>query len=440
MIKTMNITLVMETLLQEIDSICKENGMPYYLMGETLVYAMRGKGFPLRRKYLSIAMHANDVDRFIKAVDKINNRTTESLLNNKKFPGFYLRYIDLDSLMYDTSKKSQKYDNYCIGINIYILFPYRKSGSKKSIIIEKARNKWAKWIGEEPSKFNLQILQQVAVLGKLTRHFRKMLKRKPTKKGSVECYTEDGSHLIFDKKNFGQGKTVEINSYTYMIPFNPKIVAKKTNFGTLLLGNKNMKCVLNRSFIVAYGIPGNEFLDRITNGKLIKSNNIKRYNWYKKWKEEVFEPIWAKRLEYYEYYFLTKERFMFYKYLCLEQKEYIKKLYAECDFDELSDVMASYLRRMKVHSKRHFGLYFDKDIFVIAIVTMVYLELNNENLKNVAIRNVKRIIRIVDLIPQPYLIPIEDIHRKDSYSSEQLEIIRSDIKAEINEIIESMIR
>jgi len=87
-------------LLKEIDQCCEQNGIDYYLCGTALLEAYRVEKLPEGAHHISVALFANDVGKFLEAMDQRKGRSLEHWGNNKNYPDFSLRYIDKESLCY----------------------------------------------------------------------------------------------------------------------------------------------------------------------------------------------------------------------------------------------------------------------------------------------------------------------------------------------------
>ena len=78
------------TIMDEVDRICKENNLRYYLMCGSCIGAVRHKGFIPWDDDLDIAMPFNDFIRFIKLITQ--NQAKNSILSES----FYLRWINTE--------------------------------------------------------------------------------------------------------------------------------------------------------------------------------------------------------------------------------------------------------------------------------------------------------------------------------------------------------
>lgn len=90
------------SLLKEVDKICKKNKIPYYLSPQLTLCKVTGQPFPQSPLCGVIVMKTEDMERFRQVVEEKcpDRRALESMRNNKRFPGFYLRYVNKDTLCY----------------------------------------------------------------------------------------------------------------------------------------------------------------------------------------------------------------------------------------------------------------------------------------------------------------------------------------------------
>ncbi len=101
-------------ILKEVDKICKENNITYYLGEGTLLGAVRHNGFIPWDDDLDILMPRNDYERFIDlAVNQLN--TKYRVLNDKTYENYYLPFTKIVSLIkYDFLNTVVKFDDeYC---------------------------------------------------------------------------------------------------------------------------------------------------------------------------------------------------------------------------------------------------------------------------------------------------------------------------------------
>lgn len=89
-------------LLKEIDTICRKNKITYFLSPYFTLCAVTGRPFPQNPTAGNVYMKTGDMERFKNAFEEEPElrRALESMDNNKRFPGFFLRYTDKDTLYY----------------------------------------------------------------------------------------------------------------------------------------------------------------------------------------------------------------------------------------------------------------------------------------------------------------------------------------------------
>ena len=85
-------------LLLEIKEMCEKENIDYYLCEYLLLDALQNQKITGTYHDFSIMIKAEDVKKFIRAVNEKENREIECLTNNPKFPGFYMRYVATDTL------------------------------------------------------------------------------------------------------------------------------------------------------------------------------------------------------------------------------------------------------------------------------------------------------------------------------------------------------
>lgn len=113
---------VLLSLLKEIDEICKKNKIEYYLAPRLALHAFYEKNFPASPLAGGVLMKLSDMDKFRCAFYEENaqHRALESMHDNKRFPGLFLRYENKDTLCFRMNE-GRNYEFPGIGIDIYPL-------------------------------------------------------------------------------------------------------------------------------------------------------------------------------------------------------------------------------------------------------------------------------------------------------------------------------
>ena len=127
-------------LLNEIDRICRENGIKYYLAGGCEIGAVRNGGFLPWDDDADIMMPREDAERLSSLADKFpeNRILLRRKSNENDYPNFHWRYIDTSTTTY---MRSTYFFDAPAGqfIDIFILHPVKVTDDNRSDI-----EKWHK--------------------------------------------------------------------------------------------------------------------------------------------------------------------------------------------------------------------------------------------------------------------------------------------------------
>ena len=87
-------------LLKELIDVCEEKEIPWFLSGRTAIRTYI-KGTPFHKSFLDteITIPVERAFDLITEIEKKNNRKLDSLLVNHMFPGFYMKYVDVDTTL-----------------------------------------------------------------------------------------------------------------------------------------------------------------------------------------------------------------------------------------------------------------------------------------------------------------------------------------------------
>lgn len=94
------------SLLKEIHTICKKNGINYYLSPQLTLCGVTGQPFPQDPLAGVVLMKIPDMEKFRQILEEepAQARVVESMRDNKRFPGFYLRYVNTNTLCYQLNE------------------------------------------------------------------------------------------------------------------------------------------------------------------------------------------------------------------------------------------------------------------------------------------------------------------------------------------------
>lgn len=111
-------------LLKEIDQICKEHDITYYIDGGTAIGAIRHNGFIPWDDDIDIVMTRKNYDKFVSIIDDVipKNRKFESMDRNDKYTMVYARYCDRTSTSILRTSMLDVFES-GVFIDIFILDP-----------------------------------------------------------------------------------------------------------------------------------------------------------------------------------------------------------------------------------------------------------------------------------------------------------------------------
>lgn len=427
-------------LMEEVHIICKNNDINYFLVEEALVAAIKNLTLPKYRYTFSVAIYSEDVEKFCDIVSNISGRKVESPLNNSQFPGFYMRYVDTSTTFYDASVAKQKYENSCIGINIYVLFdrPQKNTHNYYEIIKNRIKRKYAMLISKKKTGVRGSALNLIARLMHFDTAFKESLTQNK-KTSYVAMYTSKGEQIVFKRSLFGKGTDILVDKKIFRVPDNMTPVAKSTNHNKLVLSKKNSNHVLDKRYIINFSCPGIELINVLKKDVRKLKRDAYRYKKYLKWCDTTFAKVWSKREEYYRPYFLTKDRFLFYDKLCKnnELKNQIIDFYENNNYERLIDILRQYTHSIAKYNLKGYGIYFDKEIYIIAMSTLFYYY-STRNSEQISDYKIKRLIKNIDYIPWQHIQPLEDMVNGEKYCRDDAEAVRKEVEELLIKNIDSI--
>lgn len=107
------------SLLKEIDAICRKHQITYFLSPRLTWCAVFKKEFPKNVLAGAVLVKMADMEKLRKVLEAElpEGRAVESMKNNKRFPGFFLRYVNKNTLCYRLYE-GRNYQYPGIGIDI----------------------------------------------------------------------------------------------------------------------------------------------------------------------------------------------------------------------------------------------------------------------------------------------------------------------------------
>lgn len=233
--------LIQTRILEDIDKICAENNLKYYMIGGTLLGAVRHKGFIPWDDDIDLVMYREDYDKFIKIVQddhhekyfiqtfytdphyaryiakvRLNNTVLieSSLEHVKSHQGIYVDIFPLDH-----TKHSQGFGLWLRGLIVRLCFSYKtvKHGVKKGGL----------------KAFFAKLLKVFTYLFP-ERWINRLFDYVCTKDNGKECKftTNFASHFkwktqMFENEVFGDGCYLDFEGYKFRAPFEYEKILKR---------------------------------------------------------------------------------------------------------------------------------------------------------------------------------------------------------------------
>lgn len=353
-------------LLTEFDAICRENGIRYYLTGETLKYAVQEAGIGPNAAFASVIMTGNNVRKFMEAVMKKDNpcREIEYWGNNADYPDYTLRYLASDTTAFDMTDYLS-YRSHGMYIEIEILRGLNKSKRAKAMrAIEKASAGGFKAKGSKGKiiRASYKLLEKLRGKDKIKQSlFDYFVENdfRPSSDGKYYLCHNGSTVKGLPKELFeGDAKECEINGHAFMIPSDCDYLiqrAKGKSADTFLIDAERPYA----DTISALKLTEGDFrsiyesnlrlaeIDKIRK----KLNRKARANWY------VVQQADAR---------LRMQR------LYMPKKDKILNLYKEEDYPKLEQEFQSYDEEMEKLLPRKRSFSFDNELLDVYIHLLLY--------------------------------------------------------------------
>lgn len=361
-------------LLQELDKICAQNNINYFLGGYLAAEAVELESFAPECCSAYIVLHPLDREKFYTAVSKSlgKNRFLEAFENNGNYPDFSMRYGDTDTVVFDLREEGfYKYP----GLNITVLFmqSFRK-------------NKWLNKLNMGlyaaveatafPSVF-INTTKKKILAGMLMSIPNFLFGKKLTKKlvwniiyynghcgrtvnGYIKTYWV--KHIYIPVINFNEYKLCKLNDSAFKIPKNYSEYIKPQIRGNWNNG-KAVGKLLKGNIIAAMNVNCTNYMDSL---KKINVKNEFFYNWSKlvRCNNKCSSESWYATNYAWEIAMRTYERFRLWQKYAPLKKEIIS-LYKNDKIDQLRDILSDYIEQLEKYAPIGVAIIFDETIFRI---------------------------------------------------------------------------
>lgn len=336
------------SLLAEVDKICRKHKITYYLSPQLTLCSVTGQPFPQNPGAGVVYMKIGDMEQFRLAVEEgcPERRILESMNNNKFFPGFFLRYTDMDTLDFRLNEgRNFKYPG--IGINI---LPLR--GKMNS----RLRHLWNRveevgWIemcdfyGDKKGKkrFLCRLFMRfrcIAGRGRLGRSlYRHFCKRQNVEKTQEYVLRLKKKTVYFPAETFDGTRKVMLEGKKFLAPEKLSLYLTKY-YGPEYREKEFAKYVPKAAQMVSALMSYEDYFQEIGSQKrfIKKRNRARRKDTYGRNQKKYLTWSWnyakfcGSRIELENYY--------------LKKKDYIENLYKNKDYAALEEIFVPYTKAM----------------------------------------------------------------------------------------------
>ena len=349
---------VLLQLMQEVDAVLRGAGIPYYLSPRLAISGFFGDPMPKNPRFGLLYVKARDLEkvRLALASHAGEGRAVDSMVDNPYFPGFYLRYVNTETLCYCLNK-GRRFRYPGIAVDICPLRT-KNLGGRRIKVMRKLEQGWKQTLDNYEETYSLKEriwnvpVRLLSVFGRkrlgalLFRQLCKCYRYKPGKQVGVER----GEWNYFPSALFEKTGDVKLEGTAFMVPADLEQYLH-VFYGKNLESKRRTKYHSSPIWIVNARVSCEAFLSQV--GSLKKITKDRRSLFVKKdpfrgERRKTIDDAWKylKTLEaglnLAEPY---KERRDTLRRL-LEEKEY---LWMERIFDRYTDMMDRFLRFGKVY-------------------------------------------------------------------------------------------
>lgn len=350
-------------LLKEIDKVCVENKIDYYLLGDMALSLYRDNAIITNG---TIGIHGKDAKRFIDALQNSisGGRIIETPVNNPNLPSLNIRYCDLNTLDCNLSNYKSYLGN-CLHINIKII-----TGKEKNDIKSKIKRKLAAFYVTSNATSTSGKSVKYKVVREGIRIIRHIFGWKNTSKLAfsyfLSSYSEKSDFVKIDKKRYARevfDKPLEKNLDNLRCSFPTKIEEYLSD----TYANWQEKNIVDDGpsayRAMSAQISWDEFRKKMDDyGFRQYYVELKKYR-----RENLKFGIYNRKVNgYYALLERTNDRFLLYTQY-KDKKDEIISLHQQKNFEELREILDPFVQALEKNYKKKLGLCFDKDIFNITM-------------------------------------------------------------------------
>lgn len=360
-------------LLKDLDAICKREGIWYSLCGETALAAVTQQEFYPDCCEASVAMTTDDAMKFIAAVKKENraDRIADSMLSNRGYPDFTVRYGDPNTVMMQLPYQSVSAIP-CIGVTIHMI-RYKPAVRKR---VYRYTSAFWKACHKNPAAYPKTVMRMAITACHVVKkifgeaNIARMLfkgwcslfaaNKKKAKKISI-----GPGKFVFDADVMKYKDTVVLEGVEFPIFGLIDNYLKKAFNSSSIKTAKPKYLRPSASLLVSTHVSYQKYLERAkemgVDFKAVNRNQQK----LDKLKKQVSAD--NKKIEkYYAIVARTEKRFALYEQY-MPMKKLLLKLHEEQRYEELNELLHPYRSALWTFYKKGLGLCFDKEIFELTM-------------------------------------------------------------------------
>lgn len=413
-------------LLDEVIAACEANDIRYVISGELALRQVEGTEAPENFNNAAVAVFARDIHKLCEALSKRENRHVESLANNSRFPGFYVRYTDPSTTLVNFTEPTLTYDVNAFGVNIEIICSRPKINFRRRVLSQlkvvfvtenapyymDSHHKF-KSINRALAMLFFKIAKNTSIMAHI---YRKWILVGSIKRKRYEIATIRGYVAKFNESDFKE--------------------EKRASFVSKYFGkDKRMKPTYHEIYDLE--VPCSKLSQAIDEHDLPLKEYQKTQQKFLKWQQEVYFPMRKIRRKHYNYMFCAEDRMLMYKEFDAEKKQLVLDLYAKGNYEELRDILAVYIENINKYHRDTIAFCSDHEIFEAALSTMLWEISNNAAKRSAFKRRSKKIINIIKNTQYAHLDSVENVFWGEREDAAVLKARKEQIRKNIDKEISS---
>lgn len=355
-------------LLQEIDQICTDHQIKFYLIDRSLLSAIRCHGFERQACELNIAIMAEDVDKFLRAVRESipENRYVECMADSANFPHLSIHYGSEETLDFNTTNWGD-YQQHGIRLTVEIIRP-AESNKFVKLYHQLLESVWR--MRDYPETTDKKMIRLYRFFNKrfsrnreasAKKMFHKLVHTKGHKGGRLFINPESRSGRdYFSAKSFAEQVFVGFEGFNAPIPCGYKEVLSR-EFGRGWMQEEEFDPMIPATRVLSTEFSYQEVFRKAEDegidlsdawrSRQIFDSKKNQYNYI----NHRVHDIWTKL-------FFAGERINQWDDY-RDKKEMLQEVFEEHDIEKLAVLMDPYIKAATEYSREGLGMKFDEEVF-----------------------------------------------------------------------------